>query len=237
MLKTIIPLALLPLIAFAQPAEARRLFWWEDVNPDQPGSAQTYQEVYGGPSGQDVYGAPPDEQFNQRQYELYRREMQRRYGQQPETDPYAAPPVYAQPDLPYAAPVYPATPKPKVKKLVKAKAKPVTTPAATATTTTPAPTTKTATAPAIKAGQPVSCEKGASIVAGFGFGNVTSKSCASGTLTYNAERGGKPFEIDVNPKTGELIAVKKLAEAKAITDDTPAPPSKPATPKAAGQEI
>ena len=66
-----------------------------------------------------------------------------------------------------------------------------------------------AAAPKPKA-EPVTCDKGATIVSGFGFENVTTKSCDGATLSYSAERGGKPFEVDVNSATGELLAVKKL---------------------------
>ena len=209
MLHKLVPLALLPLIAFAQPAEARRLFWWESVNPDQP-----YQQTYGA----------TDEQFNQRQYELYLREIHRRFDDQSELDPqdgpYGPPPsFYAQPDQPprFAAPMYP---QPNPKKI--AKAKPVL-PKAAPQLAGQAPQLgaepQISAAPPLKSGLPVTCEKGATIVSGFGFENVKTKSCDSGTLAYNANRSGQPFEISVNPKTGELIAVKKLpVQAQARTE-------------------
>lgn len=209
MLHKLVPLALLPLIAFAQPAEARRLFWWESVNPDQP-----YQQAYGAPEYQDLYGAP-DEQFNQGQYQLYQREMHRRYGGQtelsPQDGPYGPPPsFYAQPDQPprFAAPLFHP---PKPKKIVKAKpALPKSAPQLAGQAPQPGTEPQISAAPLIKSGQPVTCEKGAAIVSGFGFENVRTKSCASGTLAYSANRSGQPFEISVNSKTGELIAVKKL---------------------------
>lgn len=91
-------------------------------------------------------------------------------------------------------------------------------PASTAPATVPAVTTPPAAvasasaAPATgaKKGGPVTCDKGASIVSSFGFENVTNKTCDGASLVYSAERGGKPFEIEVNPKSGELTAVKKL---------------------------
>jgi len=252
MLKKLIPLAILPLIAFAQPAEARRLFWWESVNPDEP-APPPYQDAYGNPDDQGLYGAP-DQRFNEREYQLYRREMQRRYGPGVELDPppYAAPTYapprtyYAQPEpTPYAPPAY-VKPKPKIKKIAKAKsvvplAKPLppvaTSAPVTAPTSAPPVEKQTATAPSSKATGPVTCEKGASIVSGLGFDKVTSKTCEAGTLAYNAERSGQPFEVDVNPKTGELIAVKKLPASKELTDKAQPLGQTVVKSKVAGQEI
>lgn len=78
-------------------------------------------------------------------------------------------------------------------------------PVTTASTTAAAP----APVKAPKSGV-LSCDKGAGVVSSFGFSNVTSKSCTGTTLIYGAERSGKPFEIEVNAKSGELTAVKKL---------------------------
>ena len=236
-LALLFPLALVPLLAASQPAEARRLFWWEAINPDTP-----YQDATAGPSGLDPYDME-QERFNQRQYEMYRNEMNRRYGNQefmvPDSAPYAPRQTYAPrqgyalpqpPEPPYAAPLE-LQPKPTLKprKIVKAKPAAPKMPLATASTT-PAPqasnpqasnpqaSSPTAVKPvgravaavAKKPASPVSCDKGASIVSSFGFDNVKTKSCDAGTLAYNAERSGTAFQIDVNPKTGELIAVKKL---------------------------
>ena len=220
MLRKLMPLVLLPLIAFAQPAEARRQFWWESLNIDQPS-----QHAYGAPENQDLYGAS-DEQFNQRQYELYLRQIHRRFEGQSELAPqesvFGPPPsFYDQPDQPkrFAAPVYP---QPKPKKIAKAQpAPPKAAPQLDAQTPQPNAEPQTAAEPALKSGAPVTCEKGASIVSGFGFENVRTKSCEAGTLAYNANRSGQPFEVSVNPKTGELIAVKKLpvqAQAQARTE-------------------
>jgi len=232
MLKKLIPIVLLPLIAFAQPAEARRLFWWETVNPDEPAPPpQPYRQAYGVPDDQSLYGAPSDEQFNERQYQLYQREMQRRYGRGYDVIPQDAPPPprYAQPDpiVPYAAPVYPK-PKPVVKKVVRAKpVKPAV-----------VPTEKQVTqAPSSKSVGPVTCDKGLSIVSGYGFENVKTKTCETGTLAYNAERSGQPFEIDVNPKTGELIAVKKITVAKELSEQAQPNVKKLPVIKGTGQEI
>ena len=223
MLKTLIPLAVLPVLVFAQPAEARRLFWWETANPDQP-----YQQAYGAPEYQDLYGAPDssDEQFNQRQYQLYQREMHKRYGNQTDIAPDERfsprpPSTYSQPTYrqpaPYAAPLYLA---PRPKKVVKAKPKlPEVSPPVVASVapSVPAPEPQVTA----KSSGVVTCEKGATIVSGFGFENVHSKTCEAGSLAYNAERSGKPFEVTVNPKTGELIAVKKLPAPAPASTSTP----------------
>ena len=278
MFKKILLLAVLPVLLFAQPAEARRLFWWQMVNPD--GTAVSPSIYDDSVAPQDVYGPDPlaqqDEQFNQDQYQLYRREMARRYHRNAYVDPYAAP-TYADPTPPppYAAPVYPVKPKhllikkvvhvkPLVKKPVATttatiapQAAPVTDTSATsapqpATITDasakstpplapvtdaaatpvppPAPITEAAATPApqpapittastsvatpkpvpVKKSGAVTCEKGAAIVSSFGFESVSTKSCDGGTLVYNANRGGKPFEINVSASSGELTAVKKL---------------------------
>lgn len=218
MLKKLIPLALLPIFAFAQPAEARRLFWWElNGHEQQVIPAPPYQESFGGPDDQDLYDGP-DDRFNERQFQIYRRDMQRRYGDEadlgPEDSIYGPPPTrFARPVpvVPYADSTQPRQ---QVKPRKIAKAKPKLAPPQLATTThQPIPVTPkqvTTTLPKKTSG-PITCEKGASIVSGFGFDDVKTKKCEPGTLAYNAQRSGKPFEIDVNPKTGELIAVKKLA--------------------------
>jgi hypothetical protein len=173
-----------------------------------------------GPPG--VYDGP-DAQFNEEQYMLYRREMARRY-HRPDWQQADYPPIppdgpddtaidvtpVPTPVTPYAAPVYPVKPRQKQASII-------TNSTSTADPITPVvPTPKAkkpkvvvASAPKPKTG-PVNCDKGASIVSGFGFENVTTKSCDGSTLSYSAERGGKPFEVDVNSATGELLAVKKL---------------------------
>ncbi len=226
MLSKLIPLVLLPLLAFSQPAEARRLFWWQMVTPDGMAlSPDVYSDTY---APQDFYGDNPDyyppdamspeEQFNRQQYELYRREMARRnhdriYSQDPAQADYGQ-----QDSPPYAAPVYrvPHTKK-HVKKLVQHKPM-VHQPLAVASKAPVMPagpiitTTSVATAPPVKTAKlsTVSCTKGATIVSSFGFSNVTTKSCAGSTLVYGAERSGKNFEINVSAASGELTAVKKL---------------------------
>ena len=234
MFKKILTLAVLPTLLFAQPAEARRLFWWQMTNPDGTAVSPTIYDDSVAP--QDVYGpdpyatqqAAPDEQFNQDQYQLYRREMARRYHRNAYVDPYAAPtyaaPSYADPTPPppYAAPIYPtkikrklvnkaAHLKPVVKKPVSTTAAAITPQLTTAAPVTTASTTVATPKPVpVKKSGAVTCEKGASIVSSFGFESVSTKSCDGGTLVYNASRGGKPFEINVSASSGELTAVKKL---------------------------
>ena len=269
MLKKLLLFAVLPVLTFTQPAEARRLFWWENVNQDPPPPSDYYDAA----PPRDYYADQPDpyasqqDQFNQDQYLQYRRELDRRYKRrayyQDQPPGYYDQPGYS-PDRPYAAPVYPVPPKKKlVKKLLPKKpaaapivatskppvmpAGPITASASpavaaappmmptgsimattaaatsaaatapmTASTAPAAPATpataSTTAAPPVKLakGGSVTCDKGMGIVSSFGFTNVTSTSCAGGTLVYKAERSGSPFEIEVNAKSGELTAVKKL---------------------------
>ena len=220
MFKKMMLLAVLPAMLFTQPAEARRLFWWQMVNPD--GTAVSPNVYDDNVAPQNIYGpdpyAAPDEQFNQDQYQLYRHEMARRYHRNVYYGHDNAP-SYADPNPPppYAAPIYPVKPQRKlVNKIIYPKPivkKPVTT-----ATVAPPPvpvTTASTTAPILKVSPvkksgAVTCEKGATIVSSFGFESVSTKSCDGAALVYNASRGGKPFEINVSPISGELTAVKKL---------------------------
>jgi hypothetical protein len=120
------------LLAFVQPAEARRFLWWDF--PDAPPSGQYDQRRA------NYDDLTPQERFNLRQYELYRREMYRRYGRSAFQDPgpdYG----YDNPSIPYADPVK-KPPKRKVvatKPVVKPVAKPdVANTAASTTTSAPA---------------------------------------------------------------------------------------------------
>ena len=259
MLKKLLLLAVVPLLVFSQPAEARRMFWWESA-PDGPPPS-----VYEGPPP-DYYAdqpdpyAAPDDQFNQDQYLQYRRDMDRRYPRRPSYSDQLPPNSYDRPafgpDRPYAAPIHPVKPATKVvKKLVPrlplpavivanppvmpagplsataspaiVKAPPVMptgsilaspsaapaalpNPPAPALPSTTASTTTAAAPVKVVKGGAVNCDKGAGIVSSFGFTNVTTKSCTGASLLYNAERSGKPFEIEVSTKSGELLAVKKL---------------------------
>jgi len=266
MLKTLLPLTILPLLAFAQPAAAQQYgYGYQDQGYDDQVDTYTYDQQY----GPDPYASRQD-RFNDDQYRAYRREMARRWRMQHGYPPRDANFGYnndngGDGNVPYAAPIYPSQPDGQGKVLVApggknvaetpSKKKPVTpkpattttaatppatapvttapvtattTPKAPATTTTvatttppapaatpAAPTTATASAaPAAaapaKKGGPVTCDKGVGIVSSFGFDKVASKTCDGPSLVYSAERGGKPFEIEVNPKTGELTAVKKL---------------------------
>ena len=214
------------LLALMQPAQARRLFWWQDANQyDVPP-----QDAYADPYGND--GMTPEERFNQRQYNLYQREMAHRYGH---SAYYGVPPEASYGDLPYADPVYPRHKKPKMIKPKTVAAKPVvkpviTTPVVNTASTTAAPavqnegtatasttssqnsdnTATASTTPVKPQAGGVNCDKGAGIVSSFGFSNVASKSCIGKSLVYSAERGGNKFEVEVNGASGELTAVKKL---------------------------
>jgi hypothetical protein len=81
----------------------------------------------------------------------------------------------------------------------------------------PAPKSKTATKPEKPAGekktaaaQGLSCEQGASVVAGYGFSGVAAASCAGRVYAFNAMRDGKSFTVKLDSASGELTEVKKL---------------------------
>ncbi len=218
MFKKILGLAVLPILAFAEPAEAKRLFWWQMVSPNgQIVQPNIYDNGYDGqdPAYDPYVDESPEDQaaqdmFNQREYELYKREMKKRYGRDAYYDPQ-----FAYPDQPYA-------PQPrhvplKKKRLAKQFAPSPKLAAVKPLVLDPKPRLATSAPPVVPA-KPVktaslsgiSCSKGAGIVSSFGFSNVTTKSCSGATLVYGAERAGKPFEVEVSAADGEVKAVKKL---------------------------
>jgi hypothetical protein len=175
----------------SSPAEARRLFWWQ--------SDPSY----------DVYGDPDVlDEFNQEQYDLYMQQMKRkkrlRYDQSyydPQLDdPYYEPPPPRKVKKKTVKAATVAKPKAVVKSVVN---KPANSQVASISKRFDEP----APEPAKKG---VDCSKGASIVAGFGFSGVTTKSCTGSTFVYGATRSGKTFEVQVSAVSGELTAVKKL---------------------------
>jgi hypothetical protein len=209
MFKILIPLAVLPLLAFAQPAEARRLHWWQMLGPDgeinQPQEYDPLLDPQFDSNDPYVDDQAAQDIFNQREYELYKREMRRRQRYDAFYDPqfgYPEPPQYprvirkkksvVQKPVPVQAPQV-AIAKPKYKPPVVA--------------TGPVTQVKPVKVASLSG---VSCAKGAGIVSSFGFSDVTTKSCSGGTLVYGANRGGKAFEIEVSAASGELTAVKKL---------------------------
>jgi hypothetical protein len=209
MLKFVLPLAILPVLAFSQPAEARDLYWWQTVNPD---GTPAYDNSYALDRYDDRYGPDPyvsdQDRFNDREYRMYRRDMMRRMRRQAYYNQNLSDDPGADPNLPYAAPVTPVKPS-IAKKAVQAKpaAKPVN-PVTGAPSTTQTATAQPATPKKVTGS--VTCDKGLSIVSSFGFEKVSSKSCDGNTFVYSAERSGKPFEIEVSSASGELTAVKKL---------------------------
>jgi hypothetical protein len=219
MFKLLIPLAVLPFLAFAQPAEARRLYWWQMLGPDgQVNQTQQYDPVLDpqfDPNDPYMDDQAAQDLFNQREYELYKREMRRRQRYDAYYDPqfgYPDPPQYprvihkkkhvAQKPLPVQMPQATIA-KPQYKPSVVAMG-PVTQVKPVQVKPVQVKTIKTASL----AG--VSCSKGAGIVSSFGFSDVTTKSCSGGTFVYGANRGGKAFEVEVSAASGELTAVKKL---------------------------
>jgi hypothetical protein len=84
-------------------------------------------------------------------------------------------------------------PAPKVKK------KPASTAARPAT-----PTPKTEAKNAF-----VSCDKARSIITGYGFGSIETRSCSGNVYSFAAVRGGKNFSVKVSALNGELTEVKR----------------------------
>ncbi len=210
MFKSLIPLTLLPLLAFAQPAEARHLFWWQMIGPDGEVNQPQYQDPNYDPQfdNSDAYAddQAAQDMFNQREYDLYKREMRKPRGNDANYDPQ-----FDYQDQPRFAP------QPRIvhkKKLVVKKPLPATQ-SATGQPTYKPPVVSTGPVTQAKPAKVaslagVSCTKGSSIVSSFGFSSVATKSCAGSTLIYSATRGGKNFEVEVSAASGELTAVKKL---------------------------
>ena len=200
----------------APEAQARRLFWWQEVPPENGGGYDVYGDGQDVNDGQDAFA---QDLFNQEQYDQYMQEMNhrrhRRIYDQSYYDPQIENPDNPMPHAPrhkvlkFKKPVTPnvavAKPAPAI---IKKPANPQ------VATKAPAPAVPknvekiTNEAPAKSAS--VSCSKGASIVTSYGFSSVTSKTCTGSTFIYGATRSGKNFEIQVSAASGELTAVKKL---------------------------
>jgi hypothetical protein len=181
------------------PAEAgRRFFWWQNAPTDSQQVYDPYGDntVYGGQQDYDV-----QDQFNQRQYDLYMREMRHQKRKRNVNGYYEAI---------VAAPNYGQMRRHKqIKKTVQTSA------VLKQTTVKPAPAPVQAASIGKRyesgaVAKSVDCNKGATIVAGYGFSSVTSKNCSGNTLVYSATRSGSNFEIQVSASSGELTAVKKL---------------------------
>jgi hypothetical protein len=190
----------------ATPAGARRLFWWEAGGPPIVDDYGDYSDA------QDAY---VQDQFNQDEYDLYMEQTHRRrkiryndayFDPQVDDQNYYEPrrqlkkkKIAKQIVVIKPAPVYKA--KPVVKKIAVA-------PNPVAPSSQTVSLSKRFNEPTVS--KSVDCTKGASIVSGFGFDAVTTKSCSGVTYTYGATRSGKSFEVQVSAATGELTAVKKL---------------------------
>lgn len=182
------------------PAEARkRLFWWQnDRNYDQ-----SQYDSYDDSEFYEGQNADVEDQFNQAQFDLYMREM---------GHPRRQRLVETYDDRQFDEPVYKKPVPKKVKKKVVAKvaaAKPVAKALPPSDKTIQTASFSKPTDNKVVA-KKVGCSQGASIVAGYGFSTVTSKSCTGNTLVYGATRSGKNFEIQVSAASGELTNVKKL---------------------------
>ena len=201
------------LIILASPGETRPRYWWQQMND---GGGQAYdnqdQTVYDQAASQDQ---DVQDMFNQRQYDLYRREMGggNRYPQRPRFFPeqgYNSPadtalrphrvkrPVAKQAAAPAASGIIaqPSTGSTQPRTVLK---KPVATASASPS------------AAPVKSGSGISCEKGAAIVASYGFLDINNKQCSGSTLVYNAVRGKSNFEVEVSAASGEVLAVRKTS--------------------------
>lgn len=177
------------------PAEARnRLFWWQYDNNYYASKYDSYEEDS---------DFETDEEFNQAQFDLYMRQTghprRQRYVES-YYDPEFDEPIYQKPLIKKAK-------KKPVTKVVRAKPIVKALPPSDKTIQTASLTKQ----PEVKStSTKIDCKKGASIVSGYGFSTVTSKSCTGTTLVYGATRSGKNFEIQVSSASGELTTVKKL---------------------------
>jgi hypothetical protein len=197
LVSTTLTLTLFGAVFASSPAEARRLHWWQELLAPRD---SFYEDVPDYADEQDA------DQFNQEQYDLYLRQLHRkarpRYNQSyydPQVDQPARPRKLHKSKKKVVQRAPAAIKSALVSKPVIKKQR------ASVQTTSIGKRFETA-APA----KGVDCSKGASIVSGYGFAGVTTKSCSGNTLVYNATRSGKPFEIQVNAANGELTAVKKL---------------------------
>lgn len=211
--------SILGLTMLSSQAEARRLFWWEALPPENGGGYDVFSDDQDGYDGQDEFA---QDMFNQEQYDKYMSEMNHRRHRRIYDQSYYDPQV-DDPEIPLQRKAKPQNLKAKKTVSPTKPIKPVNlaTPKTVRAVSTPK-VIKPAQAPKQIAGTEtitdetkaktaaVSCSKGASIVTSYGFSAVTSKTCSGGTYTYGATRSGKNFEIQVSAANGELTAVKKL---------------------------
>jgi hypothetical protein len=70
---------------------------------------------------------------------------------------------------------------------------------------TPTAKPKTVAAPS----KTIGCTAGAAVVTGYGFANVTPKTCTGNVYAYSAVRDGKPYIIKLTSAQGEITEVTK----------------------------
>jgi hypothetical protein len=70
---------------------------------------------------------------------------------------------------------------------------------------TPVAKPKAVAAPA----KTIGCTAGAAVVTGYGFANVTPKTCTGNVYAYSAVRDGKPYIIKLTSAQGEITEVTK----------------------------
>lgn len=202
-LSTLAVSAVASVVFLTSAAEARRLHWWElgqtefapadDIYDD----ASTYADEQQDQDARDM--------FNQEQYDLYMRQMghpKRKRVVSSYYDPQVELPVYKNlPTLKYKKKPFQKT----------VAVKPVLKKPAAIDSVKPFHTASISNRFDEKiSSKKIDCSKGASIVSGYGFSAVTTKTCAGETLIYSATRSGKNFEIRVSATNGELTNVKRL---------------------------
>lgn len=174
------------------------------------GTAEADQRNPPPPPPEDDYSGPPLLRYVPGfrilfgDYAMSEEEYNRRYGNGDNFDE-----SYYEPE--------PAQPQKQKKKAAVTPQKPAATGnAASAKAISPTPATKPASEQKTAAAAPkpssggMSCEKAASVIAGYGFSDVVPSSCAGKLYAFNAKRDGKPFAIKVDAKNGDLAEVKKL---------------------------
>jgi len=166
-------------------AETRYHMWLPGFPPPPP---RRHYYYYPQPYEDEDYAYPYDEEEDYDAYYYYGQEDDY---YEPAPRQYAPKPRKKSKTV-TVAPREETAPAPKIKK------KPATT--AVAAPVKPKPETK---------GTSVSCDKARSIITGYGFGNIETKSCTGNVYSFAAVRGGKSFSVKVSALSGELTEVKR----------------------------
>jgi hypothetical protein len=151
--------------------------------------------------------APP-----RRHYHYYPDPDEEMYGYEDEYDDEVYYYPYDEEDYFEPAPRYQAPPRKKSKPSTAYAAPDDQEPAPAPKTKKKKPTAKSTTATKPKQTTPaasVSCDKAKSIITGYGFGNIETKSCSGKIYSFAAKRDGKSFSVKVSALNGELTEVKR----------------------------